>query len=396
MKILSTITSYLPVIGGAQNHIHEVNKRLVEAGHDVRVFAFWDTFRTDWLRGVTLRAGGAAKDYVHEGVPVRIGGFSKKQKAAMLPWFLLYYGAMPLCARKLASMILPQLEACCPDPDIVHCGRVGREPLALASLLYARKKGVPFVFTPYHHPRWVGWRYRVYHSIYKAADTVITLTHEEKKLLEGLGVHSGNITVTGMGPLVDTNASPEDFRKRHGLGNHRIVLFVGQQYEYKGVANLLEAAGRILQENADVMFLFVGPETDFSSKVHEKFAHPRIRNLGKVSFEEKNEAYAACDIFCLPSEQESFGGVYLEAWSFKKPVIGVSIPATREVISHGTDGLIAEKSAQSLEENLLTLLSDPDLRRNFGENGFKKIEEKFNWKTLTRQTTEIYQDLLSK
>jgi glycosyltransferase involved in cell wall biosynthesis len=396
MKILSTMTAYLPVIGGAQNHTHEVNKRLVEAGHDVRVFGFWDTFRTDWLRGTTLRAYGAQKNYVHEGVPVRIAGFSASEKAAMIPWVLFYYGAMPLCARKLADRILPQLESFFPDPDIVHCGRIGREPLALASLMFAKKKGVPFVFTPYHHPRWVGWRYQVYLGIYKAADTVITLTHEEKKLLEGLGVPPENITVTGMGPLVDTHASGEKFRERHGLGQCTMVLFVGQQYEYKGVANLLEAATRIVENDPDVTFVFVGPETDFSTKAHAKFAHPRIRNLGRVSFEEKNEAYAACDIFCLPSEQESFGGVYLEAWSFKKPVIGVSIPATREVISHGIDGFVADKSAQSLQENILALLENPDLRRDFGEKGFKKIEGKFNWTTLTRQTTDIYRRLLSK
>lgn len=395
MKILSTMTSYLPVIGGAQNHTHEVNKRLVEAGHDVRVFAFWDTFRTDWLRGTTLRAYGAQKNYVHEGVPVRIAGFSAGEKAAMIPWFLLYYGAMPTCARKLADRILPQLESFFPDPDIVHCGRIGREPLALASLTYAKKKGVPFVFTPYHHPRWVGWRYQVYLDIYKSADTVMTLTHEEKKLLEGLDVPPEKIAVTGMGPLVDTNASPDNFRRKHGFGKSPIVLFVGQQYEYKGVANLLEAATQIIAENSDVIFVFVGPETSFSAKVHAKFEHPQIRNLGRVSFEEKNEAYAACDIFCLPSEQESFGGVYLEAWAFKKPVIGVSIPATREVISNGADGFVAEKNARSLKENILTLLDNPELRQSFGENGFKKLEEKFNWTALTRQTTEIYEGLLS-
>ena len=87
--------------------------------------------------------------------------------------------------------------------------------------------------------------------------------------------------------------------------------------------------------------------------------------------------------------------MYLEAWAFKKPVIGVSIPATREVISHGADGFVAEKNARSLKENILTLLDNPELRQSFGENGFKKLEEKFNWTALTRQTTEIYEGLLS-
>jgi glycosyltransferase involved in cell wall biosynthesis len=54
---------------------------------------------------------------------------------------------------------------------------------------------------------------------------------------------------------------------------------------------------------------------------------PRILELGSVDLQTKTDALEACTLLCLPSTQESFGGVYTEAWSFKKPVIGCDIPA---------------------------------------------------------------------
>jgi hypothetical protein len=91
-----------------------------------------------------------------------------------------YYGAKRTAIARLAAQLAPQLLRIMPDPDVVHCARIGREPLAFAALQVARLCGVPFVLAPYHHPRWVGWNYRALHALYRAADGVLALTSVER------------------------------------------------------------------------------------------------------------------------------------------------------------------------------------------------------------------------
>jgi hypothetical protein len=44
----------------------------------------------------------------------------------------------------------------------------------------ARDMGIPFVLTPFHHPRWSSWLFRVYHELYRSADAVLALTEAER------------------------------------------------------------------------------------------------------------------------------------------------------------------------------------------------------------------------
>ena len=59
--------------------------------------------------------------------------------------------------------------------------------------------GVPFCFTPFHHPKWRGWNYREYCELYRKADGIFALTDSEKETLIKLGVSSDKIFVTGTG-----------------------------------------------------------------------------------------------------------------------------------------------------------------------------------------------------
>jgi len=80
-------------------------------------------------------------------------------------------------------------------------------------------------------------------------------------------------------------------------------------------------------------------------------------------------------VLVLPSNSESFGLVYLEAWYHKKPVIGCRIGAVSEVIDDGKNGLLVQfGNAKELAEKILYLLHNPSIAEEFGENGKKKLE----------------------
>jgi glycosyltransferase involved in cell wall biosynthesis len=391
MRLLCTLTAYPPYIGGAQLHQHLLAQQL-QVNHAIQVATFWNHNRTDWLLGTTLKAHSRPYTYKVDGISVHRLGFSWADKLRMAPWLPLYYPWMAAALPPIAQVIAKPIAALAHTSDLIHNVRIGREGLTYASLQVARQRDIPFVLTPVHHPRWVGWRYREYIKLYQQADAVIALTQSEAQVLEGLGVARDRIHVTGHGPVLAPQADPAAFRAAHGLTGP-VVLFLGQHYPYKGYRQVLDATTAVWAQHPDTHFVFIGPAVKTSEAVFAEFADPRIHRLGAVSLQDKTNALAACDLLCVPSSQESFGGVYTEAWSFGKPVIGCRIPAVTEVVSDGQDGFLVEQLVGEITDRIIYLLSHPDQAADLGKAGYNKVQQRYIWPQLAQKTLAVYETL---
>ncbi|HEX8334596.1 MAG TPA: glycosyltransferase family 4 protein, partial [Segetibacter sp.] len=117
----------------------------------------------------------------------------------------------------------------------------------------------------------------------------------------------------------------------------------------------------------------------------------KIKWVTNFSSEKKKLLFNAIDILVLPSHNESFGLVFLEAWSCKKPVVGTSIGAIRNVISEEKDGLLINiNDEKSLTSQLLRLINDKPLRVKLGENGYKKVTENYTWDIIVSRLRKCY------
>lgn len=393
MNILVTITSYPPAIGGAQYHTHQVARELL-AQDRLQVINQWSVHRTDWLLGTTLRAPAPACPYEVDGVPVQPITLTPRERLAVAPYVLAYYALKPLAIQRIAGILAPKIAAHAHGVEVVHNARVGREGLSYASLQVARQLDVPFVFVPYHHPRWVGWNYKEYLALYREADAVIALTAAEKGKLVELGVQPERIFITGSGPVVAPAPDAEAARTAHGLGDDPVILFVGQKYAYKGVSALLQATAQVWQRLPTARFVFVGPRTPFSKRLFAHVTDPRIIELADVSLQAKSDLLAACTLLCVPSSQESFGGVYTEAWMLGKPVIGGDIPAVRDVISEGEDGYLVPQAGVEIAERILHLLDHPTLAATMGARGKEKVLAHYTWDRIAAKTRAVYDEVI--
>ena len=394
-KILVTTTSYPPAIGGAQLHTHQILKRL-SPQFPVQVVTHWAENRTDWLFVTTLNAPAKPKTYTFEGIPVQLITPTRQERRQLLPYILGYYAIKTKAIEKIAASLLSKIEPLAHDCKLIHNARIGREPISFASQKLARKLNIPFIFVPYHHPRWVGWKYREYLNLYRQADALIALTQTEKQTLIDLGVHENRIFVTGNGPNLAEDANPQHFRQMLDLDSDTpLVLFLGQKYPYKGYEALAAAAEIIWTKLPDTHFLFVGPQTTASKKFFAKQKDRRLIEIGKVDVQQKSDALTACTLLCLPSTQESFGGVYTEAWSFGKPVIGANIPAVAEVIDDGINGYVVSPTPEEIAEKILYLLNNPTVADQLGKAGKQKVIEKYSWDKLAKKTEEIYTTVLT-
>ncbi|MBD2124675.1 glycosyltransferase family 4 protein [Trichocoleus sp. FACHB-262] len=391
MNLLYTLTAYPPYIGGAQLHQHLLAQQL-QADHLIQVATFWNHNRTDWLSGTTLNAHTQPYDYVVDSIPVHRLGFSWVAKLCMAPWLPLYYPFMGVALPSIAQVITNQLQPFAKQADLIHNVRIGREGLTYASWRSARQCDIPFVLTPAHHPCWVGWRYQQYIRLYQLADAVIALTEAEKQTLIALGVRQERIAVTGIGPILAPQADAAAFLQTHRITGP-MVLFLGQHYRYKGYQQVLQAAHLVWQKFPDAHFVFIGPAVKQSERDFQN-SDPRIHRLGKVDLQEKTNALAACTLLCVPSSQESFGGVYTEAWSFAKPVIGCSIPAVAEVIEDGVNGYLVEQDPSQIASSICDLLGNPTIAEEMGLAGQRKVEARYTWQQIALRTEQAYQRVL--
>lgn len=396
MRILYVSPVYPPAIGGAQIQLHMLAKAAQNTGEDVRVLTYTGRNRTDWLRFATVASEEPAH-YDYEGVPIQRLGFSALTKAAMAPWAAGYYAAINPATRAIAKLTRPYIEDLIAHCDIVHFTRIGREFLARACLDAARAQGKPFVFTPNHHPRWRGWRYVEYDKIYREADALAVYTEVEKDLLvRDIGVAADRIHVTGVGPIVCDTFDEAAFRRENGLEGRDYVLFLGQQYEYKGMAAILKAMPAVWEEFRDIHMVFIGPHTPYSQDLFRDVHDPRIRNLGAVPLEAKAAALAGCRFLCMPSLQESFGGVYVEAWHYGKTCIGGDIPAIRSVIDDGINGLLSNQDPEQLASRIIDLLRAPARCDAMGAAGREKGQRVYSWDIIAQRALAIYDGLLGR
>jgi len=388
-----TTTAYPPSIGGVQSYLFDLCTRLERFEADV--VSLWLETRRDWLLGTTLRLGE------HETFPpggLRQLGWSRAARLRMAPWVLGYYAAVPLAAERIAAEMVPALErVAAPDDAIVHAHRIGREFLAMASLTVARRRGLPFVLTPYHHPRWRGYLYSAWTAVYRAADAVLALTEAESKELMDLGVREDHLFVIGGAADEPMAADASRFFARIGKPADRLVLFLGQLYDYKGVATLVDAATELRARGVNLDVAFVGPGTPFSRRLFAERSAPWIHVIGPVDNQTKWDAIEAAAVVCVPSAQESFGRVYVEAWAKGKPVIGGRIPSVTEVITDGENGLLVEPgSVFQLAHALERLLGDPALAVRLGEAGRQERERRFTWKQVVTRVERVYEGLLAQ
>ena len=92
----------------------------------------------------------------------------------------------------------------------------------------------------------------------------------------------------------------------------------------------------------------------------------------------------------MPSRNEPFGIVILEAWSAGKPVVTTNIGGPNEFVRHEYNGLMISPQPDSIAWGLETLFSDFDRARWMGVNGRQAVDERFAWSVIAGQIQDVY------
>jgi len=190
--------------------------------------------------------------------------------------------------------------------------------------------------------------------------------------------------------------------------NHKInskILYVGRMdktSKWKGINYLIGAIKIVKQKIPDVKLNLVGEGDalqDYMDQANKLNLNKNISFLGALGGNKLVAKYNYSNLLVLPSisEAESFGMVLIEAMACKKPVVGSNIGGIPYVIDNGKNGLIIPpKNSQALAEAIIKILENPKIAKKMGEEGYKKVKEKFNLNNQIEETNKVILEALNK
>jgi len=198
----------------------------------------------------------------------------------------------------------------------------------------------------------------------------------------------------------DRGACRAQIRTRHGIGpDDLLVLFVGMNFEVKGLGTLIAAVARArrMRPEAGIRLLVVGrgDERRYRSLAREHGIADAVSFAGPVA-EGIERYYRAADVFAMLSTFDTFGMVVLEAMAAGLPVIVSENVGAKDLVEDGKSGFVVEdrKDAGGIAERLAAM-ADAARRRDMAEQG-ARIAGGYRWEEAAGRLAVVYDSVLDR
>lgn len=214
----------------------------------------------------------------------------------------------------------------------------------------------------------------------------IVLTPEIKKnmakLFPGKFIHVLNnpIDIQGM-------KNTQAIQRRPGH-----VLFLGWYMKRKGVYELVDALGILLEKGHDISSDFYGTKeiTELRNYVSKRGLSEKIRINGWIGEDDKLDALYNCNLLVLPSHTEGVPNVILEAMATKTPIVSTLVGGLKDILRDNENAVIAEpKNAEDLSNKILKVLEDDNLAARIADKAYQEACEKYDMPVVKAQFQAI-------
>lgn len=367
-------------VGGISPHVSELSEALAVEGHEVHLFTRGRDNSDDFIRGV----------HYHRVASDQNGGIVEQMNR--------------MCDNMYFRFIDVREEA--GEFDILH----GHDwhPVNVLCRIKAQL-GIPFVLT-FHSTEWgrngnrhgEWWEakeisHREWLGGYESSDVITTskiLTEEVQRIYKipdyKLWEIPNGINMGKIRRKIDQGK----IKKLYGIPpSLPVVLFTGRMAYQKGPDMLVEAAAMVLRKR-NAQFVLIG-DGEMRSSCESQANKLGIGNscnfLGYAPDKTVIEWFNACDLVCVPSRNEPFGIVVLEAWDAKKPVVATDAVA---IVENFKTGIVTYKDPSSIAWGLNYVLEGLG-RSSMGENGHDLLKSRYNWKKIAEETYEVYKNRIN-
>lgn len=153
----------------------------------------------------------------------------------------------------------------------------------------------------------------------------------------------------------------------------KFLLYLGRlDIKHKGLDHLIQAYANINNFFPEIRMIIAGSGPDegiLRKLIKKEKLEGKIEFTGLVKGDKKTELLKKCLFVCMPSRQEGFGQVALEAAACAKPVVGYDITGLKDAVVDNQTGLLVESgNVKALEHAIRQLIANPVLRYQLGGN----------------------------
>ena len=265
-------------------------------------------------------------------------------------------------------------------PDVVHIHNIG--PGMFAPLL--RLMGLRVVLTyhspNYEHDKWNGparWLLRQCEKLsLNFSNRVIFVNRHQ---MEKCGALDKSVFIpNGIDPV--TRSTATSFLEKHGITQGNYLLAVGRLTPEKGLEYLVEAANRLPQVQQVVIAGASDHDSAYRELLERLDVNKKVIFTGFTTGEDLRQLYSHARCFVLPSVNEGFPMVMLEAMAYSLPILCSDIPGTRQVELPEED-YFTVRDVDSLCSAITRQLAKPNEPQHYDL-------EKYNWDTIAANTRQ--------
>ncbi|WP_205600792.1 polysaccharide pyruvyl transferase family protein [Gracilibacillus sp. YIM 98692] len=234
------------------------------------------------------------------------------------------------------------------------------------------------------------------HILQKADDVIVVGEGLQQDIADHFRIGSDKVSVINMGVDRSVFRPIEKAEARQLVGipqDQKVVLFIGNLIYAKGLDELAEATIRLNEKDSKVVTHLIGEPKDpaYFESFQERFTHDSLVIHGSKSQDELALWLSAADVFVLPSHIEGFGLVALEAMACRTPVIGSDVGGLSYLLADDTGMKVEPKNTDDLAEKIDKMLEQPDLRKQYIENGWQKAK-RYDQERLVKSVIRLYQN----
>lgn len=356
MEILQVNKRHWDHLGGIETVVRMAFEVFRESGHSTTILAINETSNTEIEESEKLKVVKAGQMTILFGMPVSWKFFLEARKQFRTAGFIFLHHPFPLGFLAYVLFGRGKPAAIWYHSDII------RQKL-LARMLYP-------LFS---------WVFR------KASVIIIT----SDRMTKQANLLKKYVSKTAVIPYaVKDNNAKQSHNKSVNLPSTLSILSVGRLVYYKGFEYLIEAMDGV---NAQLLIIGTGPLKNSLTELVRQKGLTNVALLNPV--EDLSEYYKACDIFVLPSieNSEAFGLVQVEAMLAAKPVINTNLPTSVPNVSiHGQTGLTVEpRDVEGLRTAINGLLDNPGLRFKYGRAAKERAQSEYGMEVFKTRLSNL-------
>ncbi|MCC7300087.1 MAG: glycosyltransferase family 4 protein [Verrucomicrobia bacterium] len=240
--------------------------------------------------------------------------------------------------------------------------------------------------------------------VFDDAAAVICVGQSEADEMRQRGKKNVHYLPNGVHVQRFATAVPKTFREAYGLENKKFILCLSRIDFQKNQLLLVKAFAEFRESHPDWKLVFIGSVSveEYHRKILDEIARLNLQDSVLIIPGLKPDdpllpsAYKAAELFVLPTANEPFGIVILEAWAAGTPVIATRVGGIPGFTTDGENILLSENNdAAMLTARMKQLAGSPELQRKLRTNGLAEVSAHYDWRAIAERVIRIYTEILN-